>query len=329
MIRTRKKRCTFSWVLNILVLILFFCFAENKLKIEQEFSLLELSSNKSEENLSRKSFGVIDDTNVDVSGVTDATEKTQGDPKGTLGYGNQEIGSSIHSVDELISPIVSMCLAELRNIYDFLESEYNSISSVPMLEYLEDCRKTRRTMDEILKVMIRAKELLFYEEKNNPLDSTLKTKRKRGSNTESEKKSRASDLFFYLQTNISILKKTISLYNIKYKVFLSQEQILGRIKKLRNEINLLILTFKKTDKKRSFEKVISEITKSVSKVIDEYRSILQKTHLFMSTKDHSRYSKNVDHYLQSVSCILKYRLQYSPLFEELLFILKPRLQFCR
>ncbi|OII74993.1 uncharacterized protein cubi_03103 [Cryptosporidium ubiquitum] len=343
MIEVRRTSQIPLWASKILVLVLFLVVfsdifeTQNKLLHFQKISLLKLQegSIKDETNKSTGSEALDLNKKSDFLEVDNRLEENEVNSEAKLETSDvNEIESkvseySLDSVDELISPIVSICLTELTNIHDILELEYNSISSISMLDNLEECINTKNTIDKILKIMIKAKELLFYEKKGNFSDNNSL---KENSGKESKNnKNKTSDLFFYLQTNISILKKTISLYNIKYRVFSSQEQILSRITMLMNEINTLVSKFKNLTKnnKNTFEKVMFEVTKPVSKVIHEYKSILRKTRLFMFTKYHTKHSKNIEHYIQTISCMLKYRIQSSPAFDELLFMLKPTLKSCR
>ncbi|KAJ1610403.1 signal peptide-containing protein [Cryptosporidium canis] len=337
----RKENHIFLLTLKLLVFALFLaCWyasfdIQSSLTYSQRISLLALS----EENLNgevRKSYEASDSSKSDdISQADDQANNKNIDSGAELEAGNDnKMGSmpiehSIDSADELISPIVSMCLTELTNIYDILELEYNSISSISMLDNLEECINTKNKIDEILEIMVRAKELLLHVGSDNFSDENLlQENQKKETNN---KKGKTSDLFFYLQTNISILKRTISLYNIKYKVFSSQEQILSRISKLMSEINTLAGRFKNLTKnnKTAFEKVMFEITKPISKIMNEYKSILRKTNVFMYVKYYTKHSKNIEHYIQTISCMLKYRLQRSPMFEELLFMLKPTLNTCK
>ncbi|KAK9171700.1 hypothetical protein CmeUKMEL1_03585 [Cryptosporidium meleagridis] len=343
MIDIRKTSCISLFVSKILVLFFFlviFTFdfeIQNRLVSFQETSLLRLSEGpiKDEENessgsesLNSKATGVLlEMDNQEVGKEVNSKAKLRTGNKNVIGSDMSEY--SLDNVDKLILPIVSMCLIELTNVYDILELEYNSISSISILDNLEECINTRNKINEILKIINKAKELLFYENNSDLLDiNSLNGDSRKESNN---KKSKTSDLFFYLQANISILKKTISFYNIKYRVYSSQEQILGRITKLLNEINTLIHRFKSLTKnnKNTFERVMFEITKPVSRVINEYKSILKKTHLFMSTKYYSNHSKNIEHYVQTISCMLKHRLQCSSTFDELLFMLKPTFKLCQ
>ncbi|TRY50371.1 Uncharacterized Protein CTYZ_00001046 [Cryptosporidium tyzzeri] len=343
MTNIRKTSFISLFVSKILVLTFFLVIftsdfeIQNRLAHFQETSLLRLSEGpiKDEENESSGSESLNLKATSILLEIDNQEIENEVNPEAKLKTGNTNvIGSdmseySLDTVDELISPIVSMCLIELTNIYDILELEYNSISSVSILDNLEECINTRNKINEILKIIIKAKELLFYEKNSNLLDSNSLNEDSREETN--NKKSKTSDLFFYLQANMSILKKTISFYNIKYRVYSSQEQILGRITKLMNEINTLIHRFKNLTKnnKNTFERVMFEITKPVSKVINEYKSILKKTHLFMSTKYYSKHSKNIEHYVQTVSCMLKHRLQRSSTFDELLFMLKPTFKLCQ
>ncbi|KAH8582674.1 uncharacterized protein ELE39_001330 [Cryptosporidium sp. chipmunk genotype I] len=343
MTEIRKTSFISLFVAKILALSLFLVIfssnfeIQNKLAHLQGTSLLRLSERavKNEVNGGSGSGGldlkaktdVLEVDNQEVDSKVNSEAELETDNTNAMEDKMSEY--SLDNVDKLILPIVSMCLTELTNIYDILELEYNSISSVSMLDNLEECINTRNTINEILKIMVKAKELLFYEKKNDLSD--YNSVKKNSGNETKDQKSKTSDLFFYLQTNISILKKTISFYNIKYRVYSSQEQILGRISTLMNEINTLVYRFKNITKnnKNTFERVIFEVTKTVSKVINEYKSILRKTHLFVSTKYYTKHSKNVEHYVQTISCMLKYRLQRSPVFEELLFMLKPTFKLCQ
>lgn len=343
MIEIRKTNYIPLWVFKIFLLILFLVVLfvnfeiQNELSHFQGSSLLKLreESIKDEINRNSGSGGFVSKSNSNLSEVDSQLEVIEVNSEAKLETGdvnevkNKVFEYSINSVDDLIFPIVNICLRELTNIYDILELEYNSISSISMLDNLEECINTKNTIDKILKIMIKAKELLFHKKEDSFSD--INSPKENLRNESENKRSKTSDLFFYLQTNISILKKAISLYNIKYRIFSSQEQILGRITMLMNEINILVVRFKNLTKnnKNTFEKVIFEITKSVSKINNEYKSILRKTNLFMSNKYHTNHSRIIEHYIQTVSCMLKYRLQSSPIFDELLFILKPTLKLCQ
>lgn len=223
----------------------------------------------------------------------------------------------------ILEPLVNLNLIELSHIYMNVESEYNSISSVSVVDNIEDCVSTKKSLNEILGLMLRARELLFSEEKlrNSPehvrRDEKKRSWFKRGVGSDQKRRVKYSDLFFYVQANISIIRNTISLYNFQYKVFTTQEQILGGMSKLMSEISTLISNHKYGIKRRStIEMQVHELNRKVSKIIGDYSSVLRKTHLFTSMKSYSSYSKNIQNYIQIIPCRLKYRLQNS-MFDDL------------
>lgn len=342
MIEKRKESYVFVSAPKILVfaLCLAFWYANYQVQAESEcfrrISLLGLTERSAVEGADAcQEAGVPKIDKIgDSSAVRSKVQTSQAEAEAGNGVttGSMPTEHLAGSVDDLISPIVSMCVIELTNIYGFLELEYNSISSVPMLDNLEECVNTRDTINGILKVMIRARELLLYAGKDNFSENTLLREGPKMESIDKKKgRNRTSDLIFYLQTNIAILKRTVSLYNIKYKVFSNQEQILGHISRLMGEINALVSRFKGLTKsnKNTFEKVMFEITKPVSRITGEYKSVLREINLFMYAKYYTSHSKNVEHYIQTISCMLKYRLQRSSIFDELQFVLDQALGSCR
>ncbi|KAH8739719.1 hypothetical protein FG386_001426 [Cryptosporidium ryanae] len=233
--------------------------------------------------------------------------------------------SPVNISKTILKPIVDLSIVELSRIYNYVESEYKSISSVSVVDDIEDCVNTRKSLNDILDLMLKTKELLIHERKQDvsPVNSDKRNKDKgwfKGKERfNSNKNVKYPDLFFYVQTNISIIKNTISLYNLQYKVFTTQEQILGGMSKLMSDISALILSYKENGIKRknTIEKQISELNKKVSRIVSDYSSILRRVHLFTSMRFYSNYSKNIQHYIQVIPCRLKYRLQNS-MFDDLI-----------
>ncbi|KAK6589570.1 hypothetical protein RS030_203122 [Cryptosporidium xiaoi] len=237
----------------------------------------------------------------------------------TISYSPANINKTI------LKPIVDLNIIELSRIYSYVKSEYKSISSVSVVDDIEDCVNTRKSLNDILDLMLKAKELLIHETKfdRSSIDGSKNNKNKswfrKKEEPDSNKSVKYPDLFFYIQTNISIIKNTISLYNLQYKVFTTQEQILGGMSKLMNDISTLIISYKENGikKKNTIEKQISEMNKKVSIIVSDYSSVIKKVNLFTSMRFYSNYSKSIQHYIHVIPCRLKYRLQNS-MFDDLI-----------